>query len=163
MTSRGDDLPNPTRVLRFVPYGRMLRDPDDDRFICPAPEAFRPRPGEDYLSVTWCEYYQGSREQQLRCAIEAMRNSSLTVGNKACFCEVDTGVLFAAMAHFGRAGRAVYLPEDDNEAHSGLYGLSEDDGLILEVISDTFAQSWLDKERADGLPICECIRSIEGE
>lgn len=158
MTSRGDDLPNPSRVLRFVPYGRMLRDAEDN-FIGPAPEAFRLRPGEEYLSVTWCEYFQGSPDEQLRCAIEAIRNSNLKVGDKACFCEINTSRAFDALATHGRVGRAVYLPEEDNKAHAGLYGVAEDDELLLSLLSEILSQNWLDKQRADRLPLSECFPS----
>ena len=30
MTAEGDDLRNPSRIVRYVPYGKMRRDEDDN-------------------------------------------------------------------------------------------------------------------------------------
>lgn len=65
MTADGDDLPGPSRVVRYVPYGRMRKD-EDDNFLGPYPSAFEERAVDDYLSVTWCEYFVGSDDEQLR-------------------------------------------------------------------------------------------------
>ena len=81
MTADNEDLPNTSRVVRYVPYGRMRRD-EDDNYLGPLPSAFEARPIDKYLSVTWCEYFEGSAHNQLGCAIEALRCSSISVNLK---------------------------------------------------------------------------------
>lgn len=158
MTAEGDDLPNPSRIVRYVPYGKMRRD-EDDNYIGPLPSAFEERPVEDYLSVTWCEYYDGSADAQLRCAIEAIRNSNMNVKAKACFCLADSPAVLHAVAEAERVGRVIYHPEDDNQAHAGVHGVTPDDAHLLARLADEVWFSFLTRETADRIPLGDCNKS----
>ena len=75
LTANGDDLPNGSRVVRYVGYAQMEKDENDQQILGPYPNAFARRSGEQELSVTWCEYFEGPGDQVLRCAVEAIRGS----------------------------------------------------------------------------------------
>ncbi|UWR30185.1 hypothetical protein K3758_01165 [Sulfitobacter sp. W002] len=160
MTAESEELPEQSRVVRYVPYGRMRRD-EDDNFIGPAPSAFACRPAEEYLSVTWCEYFGGEAEQQLRCAIEALRNSEMDVKPKACFCVAKVAEICAVIAGAGKAAKAVYHPTDDNLAHAGLYGVQAEDAEIMALLADETWAEFLTKVDADSLPLSDCPMSQE--
>lgn len=157
MISEGDELPNPSRIVRYVGFNKMFKD-EDENIFGPAIAAFELRPDEDYLSATWCEYFAGAPDEQLRCAIEAIRNDR-KVGGKACFCVANTQELKAIAAEFGATIRGVYLPVASNPAHSGVYGISSDEKQLLErLASETWAE-FFTKEMADALPLSECSKA----
>ncbi|SEK85884.1 hypothetical protein SAMN05443999_102415 [Roseovarius azorensis] len=162
MTADGDDIPMPSRVVRYVPFGRMDKD-EHDNFLRPYPNAFAQRESEDYLSVTWCEYFNGSANEQIRCSVEAIRASNINVKPKACFCVANTPEVLAAIEDRGRRGRAIYLPEDDNAAHAGIYGIAPEDALLLERLSNEVWCEYLTKATADALPMSECAKSADVE
>lgn len=157
MTADGDNLPNPSHVVRYVPYGKMRKD-GDDVVIGPEYTAFQQREQENYLSVTWCEYFGGENDEQLRCAIEAIRKSR-DVGGKACFCVAAVSDVLVAVQNAGNVGRAVYYPEEDNAAHAGIHGISSDDSLLLAQLAEEVWCSYLTKEAADALPQSTCAKS----
>ena len=101
MTADGDDLPNPSRVVRYVPFGRMDKD-EDDNCLRPLPNAFEQKQGHEYLSATWCEFFDGASDEQLRCAVEALRKSKIDVRPKACFCVANTPEVLGAIEDRGR-------------------------------------------------------------
>lgn len=158
MTSEGDDLPDPSRVVRLVSYGRMRRDADDNN-LGPLPEAFVERPVDNYLSVTWCEYFKGSAKAQLRCTIEALRNSDMRVSAKACFCVGKSTEIIAAIEAHGASGRAIYYPTDDNPAHAGIHGVDEQAKLLQAFLADEVWTEFLTKQDADAIPLGDCKKS----
>ena len=136
----------------------MLRD-ENDNFLGPNPNAFSRRETESYLSVTWCEYFQGQDNQQLRCAIEAIRNSALNVKSKACFCVAETPVVLAEVAKTHPKARALYLPVADNDAHAGIYEIEPTDTLLLAKLADELWCDYYTKDSADELPMDACLKS----
>jgi hypothetical protein len=157
LVSNGDDLPRPSTVVHYAGFNRMAKD-NDDRILGPFPSAFERQPDHDSLSVTWSEYYVGAPDVRLRCAIEAIR-SSLNVKPKACFCVAYTEELLAIITKHGQVGRAVYLPEDDNPAHAGIYGIAPEELLLQEALAATAWSRFLTKEMANNLPLDKCTKS----
>jgi hypothetical protein len=135
----------------------MFRD-EDDNYIRPALAAFQRRQDHDSLSVTWWEYFDGEGESQLRCAIEALRNS-LDVRPKGCFCVADVQSLLAVVADHGGKARAVFLPEDNNPAHAGIYGISPEESQLLEKLAIETWSRFLTKTMADDLQLQDCCSS----
>lgn len=164
MVSEGDELPNPSTVVRYVGFNQM--EHYGDNIVGPLPTAFEGRPNEDSLSVTWCEYFVGDPDHQLRCAIETIR-SSMNVKPKACFCVARTDHLAAAGATLGRAPRAVYLPVPSNDAHAGIYdvmpadvvAICEGELRLLELLAGQAWSRFLTREMADALPLAQCEKS----
>lgn len=168
MVSEGDELPNPSTVVRYAGFGLMEKD-KDDVVSGPSPTAFHGRRSEDYLSVTWCEYFVGAADVQLRCAIEALRMSRYTPAPKGCFCVGRTDDIFAAGQKHGRYPKAVYHPEPDNRAHAGIYevaprdldAVTDEEALLLDLLADRAWSRFLTKDMADALPLGECAKSAD--
>ena len=150
--------------MRYVGFNQM--EHNDGNVVGPLPTAFEGRATDDSLSVTWCEYFSGDRDHQLRCAIETIRGS-MNVKPKACFCVAQTDHLATAGATFGRAPRAVYLPVPGNDAHTGIYdvmpadleAITEDELKLLGLLAGQAWSRFLTKEIADALPLAECEKS----
>lgn len=159
MIVEGAALPATSRVVRYVGFNKMRKDADDNP-LCPEYSAFAQRPDEDYLSVTWCEYFGGLPDTRIRCAVEAIRASKIDVRPKACFCVGTVSrVLGAVGDKTGRAGRAVFLPEEDNPAHAGIFGVDPNDTILLARIADEIWCSFLTKDAVDSLPLESCIKA----
>lgn len=166
MVSEGDELPNPSTVVRYAGFGQMEKD-RDDVVSGPSPTAFHGRPREDYLSVTWCEYFVGDPDVQLRCAIEAIRNSKYTSAPKGCFCVGSTDEIVGAGQKYGRHPRAVYHPEPDNKAHAGIYevapldldAVTNEEALLLGLLASQAWSRFFTKDMADALPLAQCEKS----
>jgi hypothetical protein len=58
---KGKNLPDEDHVVRYVPWGRLRRD-EDENVLGFLPQAFQLRQEEDYLSVNWLQYYDGDPE-----------------------------------------------------------------------------------------------------
>lgn len=150
--------------MRYVGFNQMEHYGDD--VVGPLPTAFLGRATDDSLSVTWCEYFAGEPDHQLRCAIETIRNS-MNVRPKACFCIARTDHLAAAGSKFGREPRAVYLPVPNNDAHGGIYdvmpadleAVTEGELRLLELLARQAWSRFLTMEMADALPLAPCHRS----
>ena len=149
-------------MVRYVSYGKMRKD-EDGKILGPLPSAFEEREVDDYLSVTWCEYFSGSPDEQLRCSVEAIRNSNMNVKAMACFCVANAPDVLTAIQDAGRAGRAVYHPEDDNRAHAGVYGIAPENAQLLGWLADEVWRNYLTKETADALPKSTCAKSAAVE
>lgn len=164
LVGEGDELPNPSTVVRYVGFNQMERD--GDNIVGPLSTAFEGRATDDSLSVTWCEYFAGEPDEQLRCAIEAIR-SSFNVRSKACFCVARTDDLANAGRTFRRSPRAVYLPVPGNDAHAGIYdvmptdldAITEDELKLLSLLAEKTWSRFLTKEAADALPRGPCAKS----
>lgn len=146
------------RIVRFVPWGKLRRDEDDNVLGC-LPAAFALRDEEEFLSVTWCEYFAGAPDEQLRCAIEAIRNSDLRVGRKAQFAVGLVGAIRArAESRSGaRKLRIIHEPESDNAAHSAIRHWPRDDDELLDLLAQDEWSSLFTADQADDLPFSKCL------
>jgi hypothetical protein len=164
LVSEGDELPSPSTVVRYVGLNQM--EHIDGNLLGPLPTAFEGRPTDDSLSVTWCEFFDGDADQQLRCAVESIRGS-MNVKPKACFCVARTDHLMAAGATFGRTPRAVYLPVPGNAAHAGVYdvapvdlaAVTEEELKLLSLLAEQAWSRFLTREMVDAMPLKECRKS----
>ena len=52
---KGGNLPNDNHVARLIRFQSLVRE--DDKVVGIFPHAFKMREGEDYLSVSWVEYF----------------------------------------------------------------------------------------------------------
>lgn len=144
------------RIVRFVPWGKLRKD-EDLNVLGVMPDAFALRDGEPSLSVTWCEYFAGSSDEQLRCAIEAIRNSR-SVGSKARFAVGEVGSVRACASGRPNATRLriIHDPEDDNPAHASLINWPRDDLQLLELLAESEWSQLLTADDADQLPLTAC-------
>ena len=95
----------------------------------PTAAAFEMKPGEEYLSVNWIEYFDtpdpGAAVERVR---EAFRFKRYRVRRNGRFAVVNVGAALTAVAEaVGRRGRVDHIPLDDDESHAGLFGYGADD------------------------------------
>jgi hypothetical protein len=92
-------LPPEHHVVRNVPWGKLRKDENDpERVIGVLGEAFKMRPVEDTLSTTWLEYFPGSRGEQIKGAVHAMRASKLEIKAKSGFAIGNVGIISTTAA-----------------------------------------------------------------
>lgn len=147
-------------IVRFVPWGKLRKD-EDENVLGVLPQAFELRPDEEYLSVTWREFYAGDESEQMRCAVEAIRNSDLKVGPKARFAVAQIGDVrpIAEGRPKARKLRIIHEPEDDNEAHAAIRGWPTEDNELFDLLAaSVWAQCFTGAE-IDAMPQSSCARS----
>jgi hypothetical protein len=136
---KGTNLPDEDHVVRYVPWGRLRKD-EDDNVLGFLPQAFELRLEEPYLSVNWLEYHDGDRSTQLRLSIWAMRDSFNT-GAKSAFAIANVAKVKETSQAAGRRVRVVHEPEVGNPGHSAIRQLQSDDLSLLEALaSDAFTE-----------------------
>lgn len=148
-------------VIRYVPWSRIRTD-EDGNVQGILGDAFVLRAEEEYLSVTWCEYFQGSLPERIRCAAEAIRNSELTVGSKgrfavACVKDVDDFLKIA-----NRTVRFIHEAEADNPAHVAIRRWPVDDLELLERLAEDIWNVSYSKNDVDAMPLSTCAISARG-
>ena len=133
-----DYLPPDHHVLRYVPYGKTVRDPDDDRIIGILGTAFRLRPVEPYLSATWIEH-AGSGAFDLTAAVRKIRASDVDVRPLSAFAYGQVAAIDAALKNGKKSIRFIHEPEPDNDSHAAVRGWPTDDPDTLDRIA---LQEW---------------------
>jgi hypothetical protein len=139
---RGKNIPNDDHVMRYVPWGRLRKD-GDDNVVGFLPQAFQLRQDEDYLSVNWLEFYDGDRETQIRLSVWVIRDSfERPLGGKSAFAIGNVGKIKDISEAVGSRVRIVHEPDDEkNPAHCGMRQLPRDDLTLLEALaSDAFTE-----------------------
>ncbi len=149
------------RVIRYVPWGKLRKD-ENDNVLGTIGEAFHLREGEEYLSVTWCDYFAGGPEGDIRCAVEAIRGSRLKVSPKGHFALATKAAIAAHMTSGGRKLRFVHERADDNEAHAAVRGWSNDDLELLERLAETVWHTVYSKSDIDQIQCSDCVASSRG-
>lgn len=112
------DLPDGDHVSRYCKPSSVGSDG------LPLTSAFRLKPGEDYLSVNWLEYFGSSG---LAAAVERVRDVFRHKGYglrpNGRFAVLRIGsAKNAVAAAVGRSGRVEHLPLDNDASHAGLFG-----------------------------------------
>ena len=116
-------LPDEHHVSRYCRPTAVGRDG------LPTAAAFEMKPGEEYLSVNWLEYFEtpdlGAAVERVR---EAFRRKRYRVRSNGRFAVVNVGAALTAVADaVGRRGRVDHIPLEDDESHAGLFGYAADD------------------------------------
>lgn len=153
---RYDTLPDEHRIVRNIPWSKLRKD-ENDNVLGALGEAFKLRLGRDsYLSVTWCEYFDGTSDECLRCAAEAIRKSR-KVGSKSQFAVATVGLISRFMNRAKISIRVLHEPEQDNPGHAAIQRWPTEDFELLEQFC---AEPWLlllTKSEVDNLPLSACM------
>jgi len=138
---KGKNLPDKDHVIRYVPWGRLLKD-EDENVLGFLWHAFQLRPEEDYLSVNWLEFYDGDRETQIRLSVWEIRVSfKKPLGVKSAFAIGNVAQVKETCQAAGSRVRVVHEPEPNNPGHSGIRQLLRDDLSLLEALAaDAFTE-----------------------
>ena len=112
------------------------------------PEAFKRRPAENGLSVTWLGYFSESHDDSIVTAIHSTRsNTKLSVKPKSGFAIGNVGDILSSCESYGsRNDRVVYLPSNNNNAHAEVKLLPRDDQLLDLLATETWANLILNKD-----------------
>ncbi len=100
------------------------------------PAAFELRPGEDYLSVNWLEYW---RARDFETAIEHVRDVFRTQGfglrANGRFAVLNVGAVRTAVSeNVNGVGNVRRVPLADDDSHSGVFGYATDDFAVAVAI-----------------------------
>jgi hypothetical protein len=132
-TTRITNLPDDDHVMRYVPWGKLRRD-EDDNVLGFLPQAFQLRPGEEGLSVNWLEYFSNPATRR-QDSVWDMRKA-MGVGAQSAFAIGDVGKIKATCLDRGVRVRIVYEPDDKQPAHSAIRRLPRDDLILLAALAD---------------------------
>lgn len=148
------------RIIRYVSWTKLRRD-EDDNVLGPLPQAFTLRPNEEYLSTTWCEYFSGTEEEKLKCAVSALQNSSLQVKTSARYCVGIVKEIADCLQSFGKTARFIHEPKINNQAYAAVRGWSDDDE-ILDVLASEIWSDCFSKNDLDTINEKPCYVSVRG-
>jgi hypothetical protein len=111
-------LPPDNHIARWVKPTLILRD-DGGNPIGIYPDAFGIRPeDENVMSVSWVEYWHGTRSNQLRQVAE---NPGLTIRASHAYAILQVGECADICATYGDGVRILHEPEISNASHSGVH------------------------------------------
>jgi hypothetical protein len=128
-------------VLRYVPWSRLRRNSNDE-VIGILGEAFKLRDvDKGKLSTTWLEYFGSTGDESLVQAIRAIRASRLVVTPKSGFAKGNINSIKTACLKYKSKIRIVHSPSEDNDAHTSVIGLPEDNPELFELLA---SEAWAD-------------------
>ncbi len=134
---KGDVIPDGDHVTRLCGGSHVREDGTTSA------TAFKPRPGEAYLSVNWPELLAlGDRAVEIT-EVRRVLVSKRTIGASARFAVLNVGTAREAVRQHSHDHRAIsnrHEPEADasrplDPSHSGIYGVPEDDMIIPELLT----------------------------
>jgi hypothetical protein len=127
------NLPDDQHVMRYVAWGRLRKDADDN-VLGFLPHAFQRRETEDALSVNWLEYFPGDRPTQITASVKVFRQT-IDVGSKSAFGVANVAKIKTLCRDHGSPVRIIYEPTDTNPAHTAIRRLPRDDLSLLEALA----------------------------
>ncbi len=141
------EVPDAHHLMRYVPYGHQLRDPETDEFKGVVNTAFSIRPSDDGgLSLTWVEHYGAKSIVTYGIAASAFRDSleKRKLPTKAYFAIGEAGRTRAISKDHGKKVRLVHAPDGSNTGHVELHRFTDEDrrlldALVLEVYTEHVA------------------------
>lgn len=134
------NLPNDAHIIRYISYTRLRFDENQ----CPVGvigEAFRRKPEEDGLSVTWIEAFSENGDHQRWAAVSAMR-ATIKVGTKSAFAWAVTGIVRDICIQRNSKIRIIHAPEDGNPGHTEIRQIPRDDDVLLDMLASEAFIDW---------------------
>ncbi len=146
MLKKNDPLPDKDRIVRNVPWKRLLRD-DEENVLGFLGIAFELRRNEttstgfeQSLSVNWLEYFTDP-ETRIRDCVWAMRKAR-KLGSKSAFAVGQVGKVKQVCLERGLKVRVIYEPEDGNLSHAGIRRLPPNDLSLMDALAtEAFASA----------------------
>ena len=117
-----DTLPDSSHVLRYCSPKHVSKE------IIKAP-AFCFRPGEEFLSVNWMEYFDKPVKGQVD-EIRAALSRKLKLKPKGRFARLQVSVMKERI----QSAQVKHIPEPEDPSHAGIYTAGQNNrGIILEL------------------------------
>jgi hypothetical protein len=136
---KGQEVPDSDHVARYCKPSTLEGDEVQAT-------AFMLRAGEEYISVNWLENLNyPDRDSEIR-SLQSLYSRKLNVGSAARIAILNVGTFRAKVTNESPDMRQLHvlheplLPEDPS--HSGIYGVSDDDEMIAELIAQTVLEKY---------------------
>lgn len=148
-------------IIRQVSWAKLRKNEDESVVFGPLGVAFELRPNEAFLSVSWCDYFRGSRAEKIRCVADAIRRSR-SVGAKARFAVATVAAVRACIEAPQRKLRFIHEPTDQDPAHAAIRGWPRDEIALLERLAEeVWCETWT-RNDIDRAPASDCTVSQRG-
>lgn len=123
-------VPNSDHILRYVPWKQLIKDDDERTVIGVFPQAFELRDGEEYLSVTWVEYFTAPTIcDRLQVAVQTFRQT-MKAGVQSRYLMGNVGVVHGVCENNDSRVRILHEP-DKNPGHAAIRRLPKDDLKLM--------------------------------
>jgi hypothetical protein len=160
-------LADDDHIMRYIAPAQVLRDSDTNEVkgFFGAALALKPAsanyPAEEYLSVTWCDYFEGSPECKTRCSAEVIRNS-MTVRSNACFAVAQVKLVRDFMLSAKKTLRFIHEPDEKNAAHAAVRHWPIDTTELFERMAQEVWTKLYSKAEIDAMQLTDCLVSARG-
>lgn len=129
----GRKLLDVERVVRQIGWAKLRKDAENN-VLGPSYNAFILRDGEEYLSVVWCEYFDGAKDVQRDCAIHQLRNAR-QVGAKTHYWIAAVGDIKKIMISAGCRPRFIHEPVANIASHAAVRRWRDASDDLLELLA----------------------------
>ena len=144
LTLAREKVPDGHHLMRYVPFGQQIRDPDDCSFRGIVGTAFSVRPSDKGgLSLTWVEHYGEKSEATYSIAASHFRDSleKKKLATQAYFAIGQAGLTRKTAAAHGKQVRIVHAPDGPNSGHVELLRFTDEDRVLLDALAiDVFSE-----------------------
>jgi len=133
---KGDLLPDKDHVSRYCPNTQIYEDGDIDSAVFSL-RKMKDGP-EKYLSVHWIEFFSGEIEEalvEIRPYLKRIRDYT----PESVCAVLNVGHCKEHVKEYSDDNRALGIKSEEsrnNPAHAGIYNLSMDDDIVLELITE---------------------------
>lgn len=131
---KGQNLFLSDHVVRQVSPGRLRKDADGN-VVGVLHTAFERPETHDGLSVSRLEHFPGERDDQLRATVGAIRNSLPSMSKNSGFVVGNVEAIKNNCLEHNQKIRIIYMPEDDNPAHSELRQFPRSNDILFEELA----------------------------
>jgi len=134
---KGEKIPNYNHIARFC---RPMQVPDGQIQAT----AFMLRADEKSLSVNWLEFLNCSSRECEITKIRTIYSETFNIGARAKIAVLNVGEVCEKVLTDSPDGRNLEVLHDplvNDQSHSGIYNLKQDDELIAELILETVREA----------------------
>jgi hypothetical protein len=133
--TRTINIPDLDTLLRYASPNRTHRS-DDGAPEWLLPQAFDLREDEVHLSLTWVEFFEGSRDEQIKAAIDEFRQSMMIRPNGAFGLATAAAIKEAGDSVTpAQQLRILHEPVENNRAHASVHRYPRDNLHLREALA----------------------------